>query len=235
MTNNKALFSWSGGKDSAFALGEILEKKEYEIAFLLTSMGQTTRRVSMHGVRENLIIQQADAIGLTLRFIELPDNPDMETYESVLFEAMNEAKKQSIAYSIFGDIFLEDLKIYREKQLQKLDFKAVFPLWKKDTHSLIQEFIDKGYRSIITAVDAKKLSKDFAGQVIDKYLIRQLPKDVDPCGENGEFHSFVFDAPYFKNPIDFDKGEIVYKEYEVEDQNISNGFWFCDLLPKIQE
>ena len=226
----QALFNWSGGKDSAFALGEILKNQEFGISYLLTSIGVNTRRVSMHGLREELVKQQAKEIGLPLVLLELPESPDMETYENSLFELMKKAKNQGIDYSIFGDIFLEDLKRYRESQLAKVDFKAIFPLWKRNTNDLIREFIDRGYRSIITAVDDTKLSKEFAGQIIDEYFIKQLPKNVDACGENGEFHSFVFDAPYFKKPIPFSKGEIVHKTYEVKDKNISHGFWFCDLL-----
>ena len=226
----QALFNWSGGKDSALALGEILRAKEFHIPYLMTSIGINTRRVSMHGVREELVEQQSKEIGLPLIFLELPENPDMETYENSLFELMTKAKNQGIDYSIFGDIFLEDLKEYRESQLAKVDFKAVFPLWQRNTHDLIREFIDKGYKSIITAVDDSKLSKEFAGQVIDEYFIKQLPKNVDACGENGEFHSFVFDAPYFNNPIPYVKGEIVHKTYNVKDKSMSHGFWFCDLL-----
>jgi len=226
----QALFNWSGGKDSALALGEILRAKEFNIPYLMTSIGINTRRVSMHGVREELVKQQSIEIGLPLIFLELPENPDMETYENSLFELMTKAKNQGIDYSIFGDIFLEDLKKYRESQLAKVEFKAVFPLWQRNTHDLIREFIDKGYQSIITAVDDSKLSKEFAGQVIDEYFIKQLPKNVDACGENGEFHSFVFHAPYFNKPISYSKGEIVHKTYEVNDKNMSSGFWFCDLL-----
>jgi len=226
----QALFNWSGGKDSALALGEIMKSPDFRVQYLLTSIGKNTRRVSMHGVREELIVQQSKEIGLKLKFMDLPENPDMESYESTLFHFMNKAKNSGINFSIFGDIFLEDLKKYRELQLAKVDFKAVFPLWQRNTNDLIREFIDKGYKSIITAVDDSKLSKDFAGQEIDEYFLKHLPQNVDACGENGEFHSFVFDAPYYKNPINYSKGEIVHKTYEVKDKNISHGFWFCDLI-----
>lgn len=231
----KAIFNWSGGKDSAFALGEIFKNGEYEIPYLMTSIGSKTRRVSMHGVREELLVQQAKAIGIPLHLLELPESPDMETYEKTLLAWMKDAKQKGIDYSIFGDIFLEDLRAYRESQLEKLEFRGVFPLWKRDTTKLIHEFIDQGFKSIITAIDNSKLSKDFVGQVIDEYLIKQLPANVDPCGENGEFHSFVYSAPYFKNDIGFTKGDIVLKEYKLEDKTLSHAFWFCDLLPQLKQ
>lgn len=226
----KAIFNWSGGKDSAFALGEVLKNKEYDISFLMTSIGKENRRVSMHGIHESLMLEQAEAIGLPITFLELPEQPDMETYETYLTSLMLKAKEQGIEDSIFGDIFLEDLRAYREKQLQQIGFKAIFPLWKKDTKTLIQEFIAQGYKTIISAVDASKLSKDFVGEVITKELIKELPKNVDPCGENGEFHSFVIDAPYFKFPLEIKTEEAILKKYHNDNPEISTEFWFCPIL-----
>lgn len=225
----KAIFNWSGGKDSAFALGEILKNKEYDISFLMTSIAKENRRVSMHGIHESLMLEQAKSIGLPITFLELPELPDMETYEKHLTNLMQEAKLKGIEDSIFGDIFLEDLRAYREKQLQKIGFNAIFPLWKRDTKTLIQEFIDQGYKIIISAVDASKLSKDFVGEVITKELIKELPENVDPCGENGEFHSFVIDAPYFKFPLEIKTEEPILKKYPNDNPEISSEFWFCPI------
>lgn len=228
----KAIFNWSGGKDSAFALGEILKNQEYVISFLMTSIAKENRRVSMHGIHESLMLEQAKSIGLPITFLELPELPDMETYEKHLTKLMQEAQLNGIEYSIFGDIFLEDLRTYRENQLQKIGFSAVFPLWKKDTKSLILDFIQQGYKTMISAVDASKLSKDFVGEIITQELIKELPENVDPCGENGEFHSFVIDAPYFKFPLEVRKEEAILKRYDVKDSNISSEFWFCPISLK---
>ena len=237
----KAIFNWSGGKDSAFALYNCLQNKDYDIVALFTSVSYETKRISMHGVRSELLNKQADLIDLPLITISLPKQVSMEAYNNIMQTQMNNFKLQNIDYSVFGDIFLEDLREYREKQLSKVGMKAVFPLWKRNTLELINEFIDAGFKTIVTAVDASKLGKEFVGRVIDKQFIADLPKDVDPCGENGEFHTFVYDAPMFKEPIKFSKGEIVYKEYKagtcadfkddstVEEKNF--GFWFCDLIP----
>lgn len=225
----RALFNWSGGKDSAFALGEILEKREFEIPFLLTSIDEDNRRVSMHGVHEDLMIEQANAVGIPIRFLELPELKDMETYENRMTEFMNLLKEEGIRYSIFGDINLDDLRKYRENQLKKVGFESIFPLWKMDTLTLVYDFLDQGFKSIITAADAHKLPKEFVGEIITKELIKALPEDVDPCGENGEFHSFVFDAPYFKHALSIQKEEAVLREYQVNDPGLSSSFWFCPI------
>jgi len=226
----KAIFNWSGGKDSAFALGNILEQKEFLIEFLLTSINKENQRVSMHGVHKDLMLKQVEAIGLDIKFLELPDSPDMETYEERLKAIMLHAKSNGIDYSIFGDINLEDLRAYREQQLKNIGFEAVFPLWKKDTYQLVLEFIERGYKSIITAVDASKLPKEFAGQLITKELILELPKNVDPCGENGEFHSFVIDAPYFANRINIETEQIISRSYQ--QGKLKFDFWFCPIRLK---
>lgn len=228
----KAIFNWSGGKDSAFALGEVLKNKEYEISFLMTTIAKENRRVSMHGIHESLMLEQAKAIGLPITFLELPESPDMETYEKHLTKLMQEAKLNGLKYSIFGDIFLEDLRKYRENQLQKIGFNAVFPLWNRDTKTLILDFIDQGYKTMISAVDASKLSKDFVGEIITPELINELPKSVDPCGENGEFHSFVIDAPFFKFPLEVKKEKPILKKYHNDNPEISSEFWFCPISLK---
>ncbi len=238
----KAIFNWSGGKDSAFALYKCLQNKEYDIVELFTSANKSSGRVSMHGVRKELINKQAENIGFNISYIELPDNTSMKIYENLMFEKMNYYKQNNVEYSIFGDIFLEDLKKYREKQLAKIGLKPYFPIWKEDTSILVNKFIDLGFKAIVTAIDASKLDKEFAGRIIDKQFIKDLPEDVDPCGENGEFHSFVFDGPIFKESVKFKIGNKVLKEYEagtcsdfddIDEKNVEIkkfGFWFCDLI-----
>jgi uncharacterized protein (TIGR00290 family) len=162
-----------------------------------------------------------------LKTFSLPAAPDNSQYEAGLLKMMNEFKSQEIEYSIFGDIFLEDLRKYREEQSAKVDMKTVFPLWKMETSALVRDFIALGFKAIVTAVDASKLSKDYVGRVIDMDFINSLPAGVDPCGENGEFHSFVFDGPIFKSAIPFKKGETIHRYYSEKD---THGFYFCDLL-----
>jgi uncharacterized protein (TIGR00290 family) len=228
-----ALFNWSGGKDSSLCLYHALNDEQFDIQYLLTTLNGKYKRISMHGVSEDLLDKQAKSINLPLRKIYLPEFPDMEEYDRIISEELTNAQEKDISISIFGDIFLEDLKEYREKQLQKKGFTAAFPLWKRDTTEIAKEFIELGFKSIIVSVDSRYLDKSFAGRIYDELFIEDLPKNVDPCGENGEFHSFVFNGPIFKNPIPFKKGEIVYKEYKSHDKKKPDekfGFWYCDLI-----
>lgn len=229
----KALFNWSGGKDSSLCLYHALKDERFDIQYLLTTVNGKNKRVSMHGVSENLLDEQAKSIGLPIRKIYLPEYPGMEEYDTIISTELEMAKDQGIEISIFGDIFLEDLRTYREKQLAKKRFKAEFPLWKRDTKEIAKEFIDLGFKTIIVSVDSRYLDKSFAGRIFDESFLTDLPANVDPCGENGEFHSFVFDGPIFKNLIQFEKGEIVYKEYKShskENPDHKFGFWYCDLI-----
>ncbi len=223
----QAIFNWSGGKDSAFALHQVLSEKKYHVQSLLTSVNHETKRISMHGVRLELLKMQAESIGLPLKTFSLPASPDNKVYEAQLLQTMTELKASGVEYSIFGDIFLDDLRKYREEQSAKVQMEAVFPLWQQDTSILVQDFIAQGFKAIVTAVDASKLSQEFVGKIIDTEFINALPNGVDPCGENGEFHSFVFDGPLFKQTIDFSIGEKVHQYYSDKDKY---GFYFCDLL-----
>ena len=229
----RAIFNWSGGKDSAFALYKILQDNKYSIEGLLTTISHRYKRISMHGVREVLLDEQAANIGIQLEKVWLPDVASMEVYEQTISDKMLELKERQITHAVFGDIFLEDLKKWREDQLARLGFKGVFPLWKKNSKGLVNEFIDLGFKTIVVSVDTKYLDESFAGRVIDKEFLESLPAYVDPCGENGEFHTFVFDGPIFKKPVCFTVGEKLYKEYPSHDgkENEKNGFWYCDLLP----
>lgn len=243
----KAIFNWSSGKDSALCLYKLLQTQEYEIMCLLTSISEPYQRISMHGVRVELLEAQAYSIGIPLVKMRIPDMPTMEMYEQVMTSTLTELKTQGATASIFGDIFLEEIRQYREQQLAKLNLKGIFPLWNSPTNCLIREFIDLGFKAILTCVNEKYLDKSFAGRLIDHDFLNDLPDTVDPCGENGEFHTFVFDGPLFKQPILFEKGEVVYRKYTPSkpptasasnfnadkkqvDNPFDNGFWYCDLL-----
>jgi uncharacterized protein (TIGR00290 family) len=243
----KVIFNWSGGKDSALALHKILLSGKYEVMCLITTVSKQYQRISMHGVRVDLLEAQAKSIGLPLVKIEIPDMPTMEAYEEAMRSILTDLKNRGANISVFGDIFLEDLRKYREDKLSELNMTGYFPLWKISTKELIHEFIDAGFKTITVCVNDKYLDKSFVGRVIDSDFIKDLPPHVDPCGENGEFHTFVFDGPIFKTPILFEKGEIVYRKYtssvQTKDSNdedidyknhadnpFNNGFWYCDLL-----
>jgi len=232
--NENAFMNWSGGKDSALCLYKVLQSKQCNIQCLLTNVNASHNRVSMHGLRRSLLEMQAASIGIPLQTIELPEEPTMEEYENMMTKKLNELKLAGYRKAIFGDIFLEDLKNYREQKLKQLNIDCIFPLWKIDTTELLKQFIALGFKAIIVCVNEKDLDKTFCGRLIDDSFISDLPVNVDACGENGEFHSFVFDGPIFKQPVKFSKGEIVYKLYDAPKQNnVSSkyGFYFCDLLP----
>jgi len=232
-TYKKAVFNWSGGKDSAFALWKVLKQKEFSVEILLTSVSQKYERISMHGVRKELLIQQAASIGLPLEMVMIPDEPSMSDYDNLMAAKLTKLKNKRIEYSIFGDIFLEDLKKYREQRLAEVDMKAIFPIWKMDTRQVVQQFINYGFKAVVVSANARLLDKSFAGRLIDKSFLADLPVNVDPCGENGEFHSFVFDGPVFNKPIHFKTGETVLKQYKTSDK-WDHAFWYCDLLPLTQ-
>ena len=216
----KVLFSWSGGKDSALALYEISQNQGYEIASLLTTVTEGYNRISMHGVPEALLEQQASSIGLPLSKVFISKNSSNEEYDSKMKEVVQKFQESGVSAVVFGDIFLEDIRKYREGNLAKIGVKGVFPLWKKE--SLPQMFIDLGFKAIVTCIDAKVLDKKFAGKMFDKKFLAELPATVDPSGENGEFHSFVFEGPIFQRKIPFKIGEVVERD----------SFYFCDLVPQ---
>lgn len=233
----KAIFNWSSGKDSALALYKILKEEKFEVTSLLTSINKEFQRISMHGVHVSLLEKQAESLGFPLIKMELPKEPSMEEYREIIGRTMTEIQSQGITHSIFGDIFLEDLKKYREDQLRSIGMEGVFPLWKINTTDLIREFLDLGFKTIVVCVNETYLDKSFAGRIIDEDFIKDLPENVDVCGENGEFHTFTFNGPLFKNPVEFEIGEIVKKTYPKpkSDENSEDDeyvFWFCDLIVK---
>lgn len=220
--SEKVLFTWSGGKDSASALYELKKEDRYEVSALLTTVTEGYGRVSMHGVQDVLLERQADSLGFQLEKIYISKNSSNKEYEEKMKKKLEPYRDQGITSVVFGDIFLEDLRKYREENLSKIGMKAIFPIWKRDTTELAETFIDLGFKAIITCVDSKVLDKKFVGRNFDREFLSELPSTIDPCGENGEFHSFVHEGPTFQRAVACKKGEIVLRD---------NRFYFCDLIP----
>ncbi|MBL7156591.1 MAG: diphthine--ammonia ligase [Candidatus Omnitrophica bacterium] len=217
------IMTWSGGKDSALALYELKKDTAYSIKTLFTTVTKDYGRISMHGVREALLEKQAKSLGILLEKIEISANSSHEEYKNKMKNALELYKSKGLESVAFGDIFLEDIRSYREANLSKVGMKAVFPLWKKNTEELANLFIDLGFKTILTCVDTKLLDGKFTGREFDKQFLSELPETIDPCGENGEFHTFVYDGPIFKNRIYYEKGETVLRD---------DRFMYCDLLPQ---
>jgi uncharacterized protein (TIGR00290 family) len=219
------LFCWSGGKDSAMALHALLQRNDVRVVALLTTVTEGYERISMHGVRRELLALQAESIGLPLHEVRIPPQCVNPIYEARMEEALRIYLDQGVSTVAFGDIFLEDLRAYREKNLARVGMSAVFPIWKRDTRELIRHFHAHKFRAIAACVDPRILAPSFAGRELDDSFFRDLPPNADPCGENGEFHTFVFDGPIFRSPIPVHTGEVVTRD----------GFVFCDLLPEMEE
>jgi uncharacterized protein (TIGR00290 family) len=221
----KIILSWSGGKDSAMALHALLQSGRYEIVSLLTTVSEQYDRISHHGVRVELLEQQAAALGIPLHILYLSQaNCSLEDYEILMKKTMLEYKDKDVLTVAFGDVFLQDLREYRQRNLAKVGMKAIFPIWGRDTTEIVRTFIALGFKAYLTCVDREKLGREFAGRPIDADLIRDLPDGVDPCGENGEFHSFVYDGPMFQKPVGIGVGEVVLRDVR----------YFADLVPMDQ-
>lgn len=226
----KVSVSWSGGKDSAFALYTVLQDPSLEVASLHTSFNDELKRVGMHGTPETLIEAQAESTGLPLHKIYIAADTSNQQYEAAMLAFYREQKAAGVEAVIFGDIFLEDLKRYREQLMEKAGLEAIFPLWQQDTSRLIREFLNLKFKTCICAADAKFFGEEAAGTVLDQAFIDALPPEVDPCGERGEFHSFVFKGPVFSTPVPYRKGQTVYKSYSFGKGTAEKaGFWFADL------
>lgn len=243
MKKNKSFLNWSGGKDAAFALYRLSINPAFSVEKLLTTANKSNKRVNMHGVRMDLMQQQAKAVGIPLETIYFENQISLEEYNQEMNKRLLHLKSDGFTHSIFGDILLEDLKRHREQQLQKIELKGVFPLWKENTKPLIQDFIKAGFKAIVVSINAKYLDKSFCGRIIDEQFLNDLPQHVDWCGENGEFHTFVFDGPLFKNPVEFEVGKTVMRTYspskkeeekdcfKTETESWDTQFWFTDLKP----
>lgn len=221
----KVLLSWSSGKDSAWTLHVLRRENEVEVVGLLTTMNEQFKRVAMHSTRHDLVRAQAEATGIPLWEIPLPWPCSNEQYELAMGRACAQAVEQGIAGMAFGDLFLEDVRKYREDRLKRTGLHPLFPVWGINTKDLIHEMLNEGLRARIVCVDPKKLPGYFAGQEISRELLTQFPPGIDPCGENGEFHTFVHGGPMFAHPIPIQSGEIVTRD----------GFVFADVLPLTRE
>ena len=218
---DKVLFSWSGGKDSALALYRTLNDERYDVAGLLTTVNEGYRRISMHGVMESLLEQQAESIGLPMHKVYLPPDSSNEEYEARMERELLRQKENGISAVAFGDISLFEIKRYREENLARIGMKGVFPLWSKT--DCYNDFIELGFRAVVASADAKQLDETFPGRPFDEEFVAALPRDVDPNGENGEFHTFVFDGPIFRHTIPYTAGEVVQRD----------GFYYCDIRPQV--
>jgi uncharacterized protein (TIGR00290 family) len=212
--------SWSGGKDSAFALWTLRREQE-EPEALLTTVTEGYKRISMHGVRRELLARQAEALGIPLVEVVIPPACVNEVYETRMAEAFADAPLSGVEAVAFGDLFLEDVRAYREERLAAAGRRGLFPLWGRDTTALAGDCLDAGFEATLVCVDPRALDPAFVGRAYDAQLLAELPRGVDPCGENGEFHTFVHAGPIFAEPIACERGEIVERD----------GFVFCDLIP----
>ena len=219
MSRRKALLSWSSGKDSAWALHVLRQEDRYEIVGLLTTVNERARRVAMHAVREELLEAQARAAGVTLWRVPIPSPCSNAQYEAAMRDVLGRAEKEGVNAIAFGDLFLADIRAYRERQLSDTGITPLFPLWLRPTQVLASEMIDAGVRAVLTCVDPRQLSPSFAGREFGADLLQDLPPGVDPCGENGEFHTFAYAGPMFRHVISVSIGEISERD----------GFVFADV------
>jgi uncharacterized protein (TIGR00290 family) len=221
MQRLKTILSWSSGKDSAWTLHQLRSDERYEVVALVTTVNAAADRVAMHAVRTELLRAQARTAGLPLWELPIPSPCSNEQYECVLRAAINRAEAEGVECFAFGDLFLEDIRAYRERQLASTKLTPIFPLWRRDTSELAREMIAGGLRARITCVDPRLLPSSFAGREFDASLLKDLPANVDPCGERGEFHTFAYCGPMFASPMAIASGVIVERD----------GFVFADLLP----
>ncbi|HEY3402489.1 MAG TPA: diphthine--ammonia ligase [Ohtaekwangia sp.] len=238
-SKKKVTISWSGGKDSAFALYKILLSGEYTVVSLHTVINRETGRVGLHGVREDLIDYQANSLGIPLHKIYVQRSEDHHAYEQAMRSFYQQCVRDQTSGIVFGDIFLEDLRAYREKLLSDFPIQSFYPLWKIDTAVLIHDFIHAGFKTVVCSAHTRFFSKEQLGKVIDQDFVLQLPEEVDPCGERGEFHTWVYDGPLFKKPLLFSRGEVIEKSYHYkkvnakgQEEELNESFYFQELLPR---
>jgi uncharacterized protein (TIGR00290 family) len=217
---DKVIVGWSGGKDAAQALYELKQADNIEITALLTTVTEGYDRISMHGVRRDLLVKQANALGYPLEEIRIPPKCTNEIYEQRMQQSLEKLLKEGVSGAAFGDLFLQEVRTYREERMSRIGMHCHFPLWGKPTAELARRFISLGFRAVVVCVDTQAISGEFAGREYDATFLRDLPANADPCGENGEFHTFVYDGPIFANPIAIERGEIVLRDER---------FNYCDL------
>lgn len=216
----KAAISWSSGKDSAYALLRTIQSGQYDVVALLTTITRTYERVAMHGVREELLEKQAECIGLPLIKIDIPARSTNEIYEKRMRTALDKLRDMGVKYVIFGDLFLQDIRVYREEMMKDTGIDPVFPLWNSDTRALGLEMIEEGIEAKIVCIDTRTLDTEYGGKDYNRDFLDSLPTEIDPCGENGEFHTFVHNAPFFNNRIPIRTGDSVERD----------GFFFTDIV-----
>ncbi len=212
---------WSSGKDSAMAFYHAQKDPNIRILSLMTTLSEEYDRINMHGIRKELLKAQVSQLDLPLELVYIPADCSNELYNKIMEKKMKELKRDGVDSLIFGDIFLEDIRAYREKNLSKIGINAIFPLWKSSTNDLAQIFLSLGFKAVISCIDSEFLDKSFIGRQYNYDLLSDLPENVDPCGENGEFHTFVSDGPIFKKPIKYSLGKVLFRD---------NRFYFVDLL-----
>jgi uncharacterized protein (TIGR00290 family) len=220
----KVLVAWSGGKDSAMALYELRKAPGIEVVGLLTTVTEGYDRISMHGVRRALLQWQAESLGLALERVNIPPDCPNQVYETRMQEVLERFQRRGVETVAFGDLFLEEIRSYRETNLAKIGMSGIFPVWGRNTRELLRDFLALGFKGVVVCVDTQQIPASFTGRMIDDAFLRDLPPGADPCGENGEFHTFVFDGPLFKQPIALKRGEIVARAQ----------FTYCDLVPTFQ-
>ena len=221
MGGPKAWIAWSSGKDAAWALHVVRQTGDIEIIGLLTTITEPFGRVSMHGVREELLAAQTKAVGLPVHRVSIPNPCPQDAYDAAMRRVLQDAKAEGITHVVFGDVFLADVRAYREARLAEAGLAAHFPLWMRDTAALAREMIEGGLHATVTCLDPKKMPRELAGCRFDEALLARLPDGVDPCGENGEFHTFAWDGPMFDKSIEVKVGRTVERD----------GFVFTDVLP----
>lgn len=228
----KAVFNWSGGKDSALALWKVLQAGEYEVVSLLTTVNRENQRSSMHAIPVALLQKQAESIGIPLYVAELEPGREMQGYEETMRLAVNHFLKMGVTHFIFGDIFLHDVKVYRERQLAPYGITVTEPLWGKSSSEIMEDFLASGLQTVVVTTMAEKLGKDFIGRTVDAGFIKDLPEDADVCGENGEYHTFCYAGGMFRQPVDFALGEPLYMTYPVKLEDGTEkvySYWFAGL------
>ena len=222
MSREPIILGWSGGKDSSLTLQKIREEGRYEVISLLTTFDDGVRRISTHGVRCSLLNKQSEALGIPCKKVYIPQDCDNTNYELLMQKALLEFKANGITKLAFGDLFLEEIRNYRDRMLAEINMNAIYPIWGSHTGGLAMNFINKGFFATLVCVDSLKLDSSYAGQKFNNALLDQFPSGIDPCGENGEFHTFVHDGPIFNQPVDCSPGKVLKR----------GQYFFADLLPQ---